>query len=223
MPDEMTEYDALVSQIGGTAQAAPAQQDEIGRARAFVSEAYQGFIRKYGYAVFANGSFQLVNPSRFAPVLAEIFRNDRQFNAEQMCAVGMSAFGDLLVCQRDFGLVDVVFAQHWISVNEFAADYSQQIDQNLRSAIFAKAEDSDNYDEAGEPLFDRCRAKLGILRPGQIYAPILPPSAGGSLDIANYKIAEASTAVALNAQWDGFRLMDFSNLAGPRFVRTIGQ
>lgn len=223
MTDDLTEYLALVSQIGSPRSAIVAKPDEINSARSMVSSAYHAFLSKYGYAVFGNGSFQLVNPSKFSPVLSQIFREDKQLLTENMCLVGITAFGDLLVSQKDFGLIDVVFAQHWISSNEFSASFGKEIDQNLRSAIFAKVMDSDNYDEAGEPLFDRCLTKLGPLMSGQIYAPVLPPAAGGNLDISNYRVAQASVAISLNAQWDDFRLFDFADPGGPRFVRTIGQ
>lgn len=143
-----------------------------------MSGAYHDFLLKYGYAVLGNGSFQLVNPTRFSPVLAHVFRKDSEFVTDRMCVIGMTAFGDLLICQKDLGLVDVAFALHWISQNDFAANFGKQIDQSVRSAIFAKVEEPDNYDEAGQPLFERCRAKLGALDSGQIYAPILPPAAG---------------------------------------------
>jgi hypothetical protein len=222
MSDEMAEYDALVLQIGGAELSVPAAEADIALAESLVSASYHTFLKKYGYAVFDNGSFQLINPSKFAPILPRVFRDDRQLNADRMCCIGMSAFGDLLVCQKDFGLVNVVFAQHWISTRVFAEDFETQIDQRIQTALFASTEEPDNYDENGEPLFARCLAKLGALGPGQIYAPVLPPAAGGNLDISNYKIADATVAIALNAQWDGFRLMDFSDPAGPRFVRNVG-
>jgi hypothetical protein len=223
MSDEMAEYDALVSQIGGVERSKAPIEADIALAESLVSASYHAFLKKYGYAIFGNGSFQLINPSKFAPILPHVFRNDRQLDVRKMCCIGMSAFGDLLLCQKDFGLVDIVFAQHWISTRQLA-DYSEsQIDQRIQTAIFASTEESDNYDYNGEALFARCRAKLGPLAPEKIYAPVLPPAAGGSLDISNYKITDAVVAIALNAQWDGFRLMDFSDMAGPRFIRTVGR
>jgi hypothetical protein len=222
MSNSFTEYENLVSQIGEVAASIPADNEETSFAKLLVSESYHDFLVHYGYTILKNSSFQIVNPLKFKTITSQIFRNDDQFLAHKMCVIGMSAFGDLLIFQKDFGLIDVVFAQHWISSNEFPSAVGDEIDNRIRTAIFTGVEEPDNYDETGEPLLERCRTRLGDLKSGQIYAPILPPAAGGSLDIENYRIAAATTAISLNAQWAPFMLIDFSNQAGPKMIRTIG-
>jgi hypothetical protein len=223
MSIKVAEYDQLIREIG---EPSSPVMPSAGFGQEFGSVlpiGYLEFVVKYGFGIYRNGYFQTVEPKAYKSVLVQIFRNDYSMEVSNINTIGISAFGDMLLFDQKFGIIEISQAQHWISLNTFEASNSDTADFEIRTALSNFTKDFDNYDEDGFPLFRRCLDKYGALGRGQIYAPLVPLSAGGAARLENYRIVEAATALALDAQWAPYNLMDFSSPDGPKLIRTVGR
>lgn len=89
----------------------------------------------------------------------------------------------------------------------------------MTSADYTEAYDL--YDDADKPLFARAKRKLGPLEPDELYALNLASALGGVVALDNLRRVKAREQLALLAQVQPPRLVDYSS-DPPRIVRAIG-
>lgn len=188
---------------------------------------YLKFLDVVGAGTFKDGYFQICRPDQYQLVVKMIFEHDPLIDFKIMHLIGITAFGDMLLWEEDKSEITVDQWQHWITQHLVRTDPVADAEGNrgsrqIAGGIYGLATNSDQYDENGDELFERCLAAYGPVKPGQIYAPRLAPAFGGTTNLEDFRIVSALEAMAINVQMAPFQLMDFSEFDRPKVIRQIG-
>ena len=184
---------------------------------------YLTFVSEVGTGPVLDGFFHYVDPRAYASLPPMVFGNDPDFYPSAMVVVGHSAFGELLIWNRNHRAMTVDLLSRWVLASEFFKPDQEVSDEVSLEAAFMLI-DADSYDAVdvdGNLMFERCLKAYGPLEFGQIYAPRLHPALGGSMTVDNFRPASAREAMAIAAQAAPFNLVDARPFP-PKIVRRIG-
>ncbi len=221
------EYKDVFEAIGKPAVSVPLTLNELRSLETKFPINYVKFLSVVGTGTFKDGYFQICRPNEYNSVIKLIFDQDPLIDHRIMHVIGISAFGDMLLWEENKSEVSVEQWRHWVTQFPLRDDPSADAEGNrgsrqIASAIYGLATNSEQYDENGDELFERCLAAYGPVKPGQIYAPRLAPAFGGTTNLEDFRIVSALEAMAINAQMAPFQLMDFSEFDKPKVMRQIG-
>ena len=228
---EMTEFDYeykdVFEVIGKPNVSVSLTPNELHALQAKFPINYIKFLGVVGTGTFKNGYFQICRPAEYKPVIKMIFEHDTLIDHKIMHIIGISAFGDMLIWEENTSEITVEQWRHWVTQFPVRHDPAADAEGNrgsrqIAGSIYGLATNSDQYDESGEELFERCLAAYGPVKPGQIYAPRLAPAFGGTTNLEDFRVVSALEAMAINVQMAPFQLMDFSEFDRPKVIRQIG-
>jgi hypothetical protein len=221
------EYQDILEEIGAANVAIKFDQNYLQSLKKVFPINYLKFLEVIGAGTFKNGYFQICRPDEYKPVVKMIFDNDPLIDSNTLHLIGITAFGDMLLWEEFKNEVRVRQWQHWVTQFPVRTDSIADAEGNrgsrqIAGGIYGLATNSEQYDENGDELFERCLAAYGPVKPGQIYAPRLAPAFGGTTNLEDFRIVSALEAMAINVQMAPFQLMDFSEFDKPRVIRQIG-
>jgi hypothetical protein len=221
------EYKDILEEIGKPDIQVPFGAEYLRTLEGRFPRNYLKFLEVVGGGTFKKGYFQICSPEQFHSVIKMIFQGDPYIEINNLHVVGITSFGDILLWEQFRSTVTVRQWQHWVTQFPIRADPASDAEGNrgsraIAGGIYGLATNSDQYDENGDELFERCLAAYGPVKPGQIYAPRLAPAFGGTTNLEDFRIVSALEAMAINVQMAPFRLMDFSEWDKPRVIRQIG-
>ena len=216
-------YQPIVDRLGPLTGASALAESEVAFYRGRIPDTFLDFIKNHGFGMWLNGYWQFCDPQSYTPLVSLIFGHDADFKPSETHMLGFSAFGSILAWNEKYQAVRVfVFNHNVSSIAYFNPEENYDSDANLAIGI-RRSEHAihDPSDEDGKPLFKRCLKVFGPVDLGQMYAPILPPAAGGSWTIDNIQKADALVSMSIMAQWSRFKIIN-SGVIPPKFIREIG-
>src|SRR5262249_38097463 len=98
--EEVDMFASLVRKFGEPEGARRVEAEEIARYAEPVPPALLRFWAEHGRGSYKQGAFWICDPQPFGPVLREIFDGDAEFDPRRMSVVGYTAFGTLLIWDR---------------------------------------------------------------------------------------------------------------------------
>lgn len=174
------------------------------------------FISSESRTEFHDGLFRMCNPLEFQPILALIFRSDRDLRHDECRVIGYTAFGDLYVWSNRIFRVRIALAEGLVFSTRLVnpgMPAPQSID-GFAAGMIPDRENADFEDVDGLPLYNRCQAMHGPLEDDECYGffPALALSgiAGPSRVVENIRRVKALEHFSILAQLTMF------NLAAPR-------
>ncbi|WP_414833992.1 GAD-like domain-containing protein [Afifella sp. YEN Y35] len=198
--------------------------EELASYRGKLPNSLLEFWEAHGLGIWLDGFFQFCNPDKYQSILKFIFAKDNEFKSNRSYVIGMSAFGELLVWNRDYRIINIDVLYHSVICDELfdpAPEGADIDDINVGIAIKNISDASyDLPDRDGKPMFKRALKALGSLDYGEIYALKLHPALGGPVVVENLGRKKALEALAIAAQAGPFRLIDAST-PQMRVVREI--
>lgn len=216
-------YKPIFDKLGPLVGAEALPESKVASYRGHIPGTFIDFIKPQGFGMWLNGYWQFCDPKNYAPLASLIFGHDAEFKASETHILGFSAFGSLLAWNEKYQVVRVFIFNHSVSsIAYFNPTKNYHSDATLAIAIDqADHGVNDPGDDDGNPLFKRCLKALGPIELGQMYAPILPPAAGGSWTIDNIQIGDALVSMLIMAQWSRFKIVN-SGVIPPKIIRDIG-
>lgn len=229
------EFQEIISDIGMPQNSIPLSADELSSLGERVPGTIKEFWAAYGIGSFFDGLFQMCEPTKFAPILALVFKADKDFDHRECSVLAYTAFGYLYVWSRKHGVVRIdlpggmVFSRA-LAPTVFKGEQADAVladnDEKMALAIFPfSADDVDYSDVNGKPMFKRCRKEHGPLASGECYgffpALALSPQGQSTRRVENVKRVKALEHFAILAQLDTFHLTKLSP-DGFEVVRPIG-
>jgi hypothetical protein len=178
---------------------------------------------RLGLGVFLDGYFQLCDPDKYRPILAQALDGDDDLDPVRTHPIGFSAFGEIIAWNEDYrdvriDLVDGQVTSRWLVAPKEGIDPNMTI---LTRLLLADDVSFDPLDIDGKPLFKSVRTRLGKLEPDEIYSfkPIL--AFGGARASESVEKYQATPHMSILAQAQPLKLMDMAPYP-PRIVRMIG-
>jgi hypothetical protein len=227
MADFDLEYKDVLEVIGKPNVSIRFEQSYLRSLEGRFPKNYLTFLDVIGAGTFKDGYFQICKPDQYRSIVKMIFEHDPVIDFKITHVIGISAFGDMLLWEENRSEITVEQWRHWVTQTPIRIDPAADAAGNKGSrqitvAIYLGLTNSEQYDENGDELFERCLAAYGPVKPGQIYAPRLAPAFGGTTNLEDFRIVSALEAMAINVQMAPFHLMDFSEFDKPRVIRQIG-
>jgi hypothetical protein len=227
MDDFDREYEEILEVIGIPSVSNRFDQAYLRSIAGRFPKNYLNFLEVAGAGTFLDGYFQICKPGDYKSIVKMIFEQDPLIDFKIVHLIGITAFGDMVLWEEEKSKITVRQWQHWVTQFFVGGEFTKEDEENIGSfqiagAIYNMATNSEQYDENGDELFERCLAAYGPVKPGQIYAPRLAPAFGGTMNLEDFRIVSALETMAINVQMASFQLMDFSEFDKPRVIRQIG-
>ena len=182
-------------------------------------------MRAEVWGFYAEGLMRLVDPAAFSGFLNLFLREDADFTARDCHVTAMSAFGTLVGWSERHQRFELDPVNGTLSCRgQRAPEEKTKPDLSIFVAIAPVdyTGSFDLYDDADDkPMFEHARKTLGPLGPDEIYGLKLAPALGGARELANLKRVKAIEHLAILAQLEPLKLMDFSAFPA-RVIRTTG-
>lgn len=186
----VAQIEALHVRHGPLVHAAPGPDPTAWLGR--LPDALLYFWQEYGLGTWQDGRMHIIDPDLAAGLVDFLFAGDPDFQGDTH-AIAIGAFGQMTLWSQRHGLVDLntmmtaIEAPYLVDPG-LAPSADEQIVEGL---LDMPAMMTDAYDEEGEPLFDRVRARLGALEPPMIYASTPAPPSVADLRPENFVLADA--------------------------------
>jgi hypothetical protein len=230
------EYQGLADDLGPPCERQPLSAEDLDYIADRLPPRLVEFMEYSGKATYLEGAVTVCNPREMAPILALVFKADRDLNHRDCTVVSYSAFGTLDLWSSRYGSPRIMLAEGEISSQalapvQFAAGLipkpKGEPDPNIVSAgsVIDRIESADFLDYAGQPMFQRCVSAHGQLRLGECYGffPALGLVGWDSptRSVAHIRKAPALEHFAILAQLQPFYLTTVGK-TGVERVREIG-
>jgi hypothetical protein len=181
---EIDMFAYLVEKLGEPEHAHKVSAAEIANYTSAVPDALLRFWADHGRGSYLNGAFWICNPRPFGPVLDDIFHGDPEFDPRRMTVVGYTAFGTLLIWDRDKKQISV----HLLSSEVHNVPADKRINKKTGQAFsddFMIGAFITGMKDYGEPLFAEAEQRLGRLDEGEIYGLVPALQLGGAFKVEN--------------------------------------
>ncbi|SFJ01594.1 GAD-like domain-containing protein [Jannaschia pohangensis] len=203
-----------------------APNDVINRLSGIAPEAMCDYWRRFGFSVFQDGWFQLVNPETYAPMLGAWLEGTDLEGKDDYIAVTRTALGEVNVWGRKtgYGFSISVMSDGIIlkRKNNAAGIAKGQADKWGESILWGcgllnYGTPNMDHDDLYVRLFLAAKARLGPLGPDQMYGfvPALP--LGGKIDADNLQIVSAPEHLTMLAGISERPVLTFDDLVKRAF------
>jgi hypothetical protein len=164
--------------------------------RDLIPDALEYLWRKVGVSNWAENSFQLVDPATYAGLIDDVLAGNRFIARDEVVPYGLSAFGQMNLWHRRFGVINIDFPGgriYYMQKPEVEFD-----DRRKNIAILANMPNKvvgDFYN-----LLKPCLKKFGPIGEGEIYGFVPALALGGSEDIKHVQKLRAPEHLSLLSQ-----------------------
>ncbi|MFD1796555.1 hypothetical protein FQV27_13525 [Paracoccus aurantiacus] len=211
--------ESLLSKAADPTRAAPAS--EIARWSGRLPPLLLDIWRRYGLVRLAGRRLRLIEPSRYAPLMAYIFHGDPDFEGDTH-AIALGDFGGLALWSERHGFAFLNPQLASVEAPFLLATDPPPSDAQIADMLIAMPEAAiEAFDPAGEPLHARLLARLGRLDHDDIYAATPAPSQLGGTPEPDYIVADALEW--LEAVYTEMNVMLVDMSRNPIELRMIGQ
>ena len=215
----MDGFATLVQEFGAPHRNAHVSVEEAERYRECVPSALRDFWTQYGRGCFDNGQNWICDPEPFKPVLKAVFKNDKEFDVEDLTVIQRSSFARLTAWSRrraghvtidfNFGEVTTVTPNAWIN-EDSGKRYSD--DEIVGALIYGEKYSEGFVDEnSGDDLFPAALARYGALDPDEVYGFFPALQIGGKGLIGDIRRVKIIPHLLFLAELENFKLMKMSS------------
>ncbi|KIT16609.1 GAD-like domain-containing protein [Jannaschia aquimarina] len=223
---EAKELEDFEEVFGLPTNVSSAPNDVIGRLSKIAPEAMCDYWHRFGFSVFQDGWFQLVNPETYAPALEAWLKGTDLEGADDYIAVTRTALGEVSVWGRKTGygfsisvMSDGLILKRKNNAVGIAKGQANKWGESLLwgcGLLDYGTPDLDD-DDIYIRLFLAAKARLGPLGPDQMYGfvPALP--LGGEIDADNLQIVSAPEHLTMLAGISERPVLTFDDLVKRAF------
>lgn len=231
------DYQSIASKLGTPRTQQPFDPDNLAYMRDRLPPRLSEFLAQTGHSVFGN-AVTLCPSRQFAPVLAMIFKADKDLDHRDCTLVSYTGFGELGIWSDRHGVVFVDLAAGEVRCRSLAgASFTPKIslpkpvgkpnDPNriARGTIFYRSDSMDYFDWQGQNMLTETLRVLGALELGECYgffpALGLAGTESRARSVENLRRVQAFEHFTMLAQLQPFYL---TSIASGRIekVREIG-
>jgi len=201
--------------------------EQITRLEMLLPQPIMDFLKVHGFESFHNGLFQMCDPQIMRPLLAMIFKGDKDFHHRDCLVIGYTAFGQLICWSNILDDFYIFLPENTVYSRRLARPDAvvKASKDHIASGIIPDAEDVDFLDIMGNPMYEACQKAHGKLESGECYGffPALAISGvfGPFRRVENIKRVKALEHFSILAQMDTFYLVHLAS-EGYVPVRPIG-
>ena len=176
--DEM--FLGFLAEFGQATSRQEVPQSSIQRYSGILPDRLLDYWQEHGWSGYGDGLFWTVNPQEYEPILEPWLSASGLKMDEKHFVIARSAFGELYVWGARSGLL--------LTVSSYLGRYShlnleQTIDLNTQIGAFFYMRNL--TDDRLDGLFDEALARLGSLKPDEVYGFVPALALGGSLTVDN--------------------------------------
>ncbi len=197
------DLEGLAEDHGEPTTFVPTDPAVLARLREKLPEVFIAYWQRYGFSVFANGFFQLVNPEPYRAALSAWIKDTELASRDRYHVIMKTAFGHLLIwgetCGNDITLW-LIGGYMRIRKDNNAQDITKgQANKWAESLLYGISQRHHDAKDAKGPMFARALKQLGPLGLDQVYGLVPTPAIGGDIALDNLRIVSAPEHIAIAA------------------------
>lgn len=195
-----------------------APEEALTRLSRHLPEALLDYYRRFGFSVFLDGYFQLVNPETYAPALAQWIKGTELEKKDRYHVIFRTGLGNLAIWGEktgyDFGisvLNDAITLNQRNNADAISKGEANKWAESLLSKVHYKKDDF--YGK----LFHAAKSRLGPLGPDQMYGLVPAMQVGGAMEAENLQIVSAPEYLIMLAGLSERKILGFDDLVKRAF------
>ena len=212
--------DRFAERHGAPTNMTPASQEVIDRFAPIAPRGLRDYWERFGFSVFLDGWFQIVNPSLYAPVIDAWIKGTDLEGRDEYIAVTRSAFGEVRVWGKktgyDFnisptsGTMDLCQRNNQIDLENGEADkWGESI---MWKGTRWPQKPEDQQKDFFVRLFLQARERHGPLGDEQMYGFVPATHLGGEMVVAHTQIVSAPEHLIMLAGLSEKSVLTFDDL-----------